>query len=280
MPLDGDQVGQIVDAIKSLKTTASYWDQLFDKAIPVFLGALSGVAVWLITDSLKTWREKSKASFEREKKELSQLNVALTAMSYNIESLLHIAMQMVLPHRNQSHAAEEVALSITTPLELKAFAESVNDTYAAMITRCPEPHFVELEFFKEIPFILEKDPEILKISGWAVSYTRALTSILRERNKHIDMITINAPRDGFKFDEMKFNIHTQAHLGNMEVINLLQLFYSILAMSRRLAKLIEGYDAKLGTRLRVVNPAPLDDTLRDLRNIAVAINPDFPAPMN
>ncbi len=79
--------------------------QFFVAAVPVFLAAFLGFALGLFTDWLKTRRENRKLSRERQEKELTQLNGAASAVVYYIEVLLHIVMQQILPHREQSHAA-------------------------------------------------------------------------------------------------------------------------------------------------------------------------------
>jgi hypothetical protein len=214
----------------------------------------------LALDWLKTRRENQKLSRERQEKELTQLNVVATAMGYNVEVLLHIVMQQILPHREQSHAAAAALRAVeNNAAQLRAFGESMHSKFTHMTTRCPEPYFIELEYFKEIPFVLAKDPELLKLSGWMVNYTRALKDILSERNKRIDANVA----EGLDIQALEEQIRIQAHIGDTEVINSLMLFEQFQAI-----KIMEGYKNVSGVRLKVVDPEPLDRVLRDLRRIA------------
>ena len=251
--------------------------QFFVAAVPVFLAALLGVGAALFMDWLKTRRENRKAARERREKELTQLNSAATAMGYDIEALLHIVMQQVLPHREQSHAAAAALHTAeNNAAQLRAFVKSMNLEFPAMTCRCPEPYFIELELFKEIPFVLEKNPELLKRSGWMVSYARALKEIISERNKRIDIATRANAAGISDIQVLEEQIRVQGQIGNTEVINSLMLFEQFIAICKNLEKITESYKDVSGAHLKVGFPAPLDSTLGDLRRIAVAVVPDFP----
>jgi hypothetical protein len=168
-------------------------DSNWEIVIPVFVSAFLAMFVGIILEYFKGYRERKKVSVERQKRELTQLNVAATAMGFNIESLLHIVMQQILPHHERSHAAFVALHAVENDTaKFRMFFENMHIEFTAMMTRCPEPYFTDLEFFKEIPFVLAKDPELLKLSGWMVSYTWALKQLLSERNKRIDIATNNA----------------------------------------------------------------------------------------
>lgn len=251
--------------------------QFLVAAVPIFLAAVLGVATGFFTDWLKTRREYRKLSRERQEKELTQLNVATSAMGYNIELLLHVVMQQVLPHREQSLAAAAgLCAAKNDATELRAFVELMHSKFTAMMTRCPEPHFVELEFFKEIPFVLAKDPELLKVSGWVMSYTRALRDILSERNKRIDMATSASTTEGRDVDALEEQIRVQVHIGNIEVINSAMLFQQFKAVCKKLEKIAGNYKNVSGAHLKLVPPAPLEEVLKELTRIAKEVNPEFP----
>jgi hypothetical protein len=99
-------------------------------------------------------------------------------------------MQHILPHYERSHAASDALHAIENDaVKLRMFVETMHLKFTAMMTRCPELYFIESDFFKDIHFVLEKDPELLKLSGWMVNYTKALNQLLSERNKRIDIAT-------------------------------------------------------------------------------------------
>jgi hypothetical protein len=252
--------------------------EFFVAAVPIFLAALLGVGVGFFTDWLKTRRENRKLIRERREKELTQLNVVATANAYNIEVLLHTVMQQILPHHEQSHdAAAALRLAKNDLPKLQAFGESMESDYRAMTTRCPEPYFIELEFFREIPFVLEKDAELVKLSGWMVSFTRLLKDILRERNRRIDMQTSANGAEGLSVEALEEEIRIQCDIGGTEVTNSFQLFQQFIAICKRLEKIAEGYKTVSGVHLKTHFPAPLGDALRELERIAVALHPELSA---
>ncbi len=255
--------------------------QFFVAAVPVFLAAFLGFALGLFTDWLKTRRENRKVSRERQEKELTQLDGAAAALAYNIGALLHTVVQLALPHREASHAAAAALRAVeNNATQLPAFRKSMHSEFKAMMTRCPEQYFVEVEFFKEMPFVLAKDAELLMRSGWMVNYARALKEILSERNKRIDMnasIDMNARKD-LDFTMLEEQIRIQAQIGDTEVVNSLMLFEQFLAIRKKLQKIAEGYKNVFGAHLKMVLPAQLDSTLLNLRRIAKAVVPEFPPP--
>ena len=250
--------------------------QFFVTAIPVFLAAVFAFATAFFMDWLKTRRENHKASRERQEKELTQLNVAATSTGYNIEALLHIVMQFILPHHEQSHTAlARLRVAVNNGEEFRAFIETMDPEFAAMTTRCPEPYFIDLDFFKEIPFALAKDPELLKRSGWMVSYIRALKERLADRNKRIDM---GASADIGHPHVLEEQIQVQANIGSSEIQHSLMLFEQLVIIRNKLKKISKGYSTKFGDRLTYRFPEPLADTMHQLRRIAEAELKEFPPP--
>jgi uncharacterized Rmd1/YagE family protein len=56
---------------------------------------------------LKAEKEEvdQRENYDRQKREISQINLAITGMGYNIETLLHAVQQYILPHHKESHRA-------------------------------------------------------------------------------------------------------------------------------------------------------------------------------
>ena len=268
------QLQKILATIEAVKGSGIPWEQV----IPV-ASVLSGICVGIALEYFRGYRERKKVTEERQKKELTQLNGVATAMGYNIEALLHIVMQQVLPHHDRSHAAL-AALRATenNTAQFGGFVETMHSEFTAMTTRCPEPYFIDLEFFKEIPFVLAKDPELLKRSGWMVSYTRALKELLSERNNRIDIAASTNAAESLDFQVLEEQIRVQAHIADGEVTNSLMLFEQFVAICKKLKKITEAYSKELGTRLIVGFPAPLGNTMHELRLIAEAVSPEFPPP--
>ena len=244
-----------------------YWQTLFAGLIAL-LAAVIGVILTLTAESRKAYRE-------RQEKELTQLNGAATAMGYNIEALLHIVDQQILPHHEQNDAAF-VALHAaeSNTAQLREFVETIDLKFTGMMTRCPEPYFIYLEFFRDIPFVVAKDLELLKRSGWMVFYTQALKELIREQNRRIE-IAESVSLDFKTFEEqirvqanLEEQIRVQANIAQGEIINSLMLFEQFIAICEKLEKLTKSYKKKFGVRLAVGFPAPLDDTMDKLRTAA------------
>jgi hypothetical protein len=191
--------------------------EIFVGAFPVVLGAVLAMGVSAFTEFLKTRHEYRQSARERQEKELTQLNVLTSAIVYNVEILLHVVMQQILPHHEQSDKAAAALRAATTAEQQRVFAESVYSNFTGMMTRCPEPYFVEVNVFKDTPFVLTKDPELLSLSGWMVSYTRLLKDALSERNKRIDIATSESAAKGLTIPELEEQIRIQRHLGDIEV---------------------------------------------------------------
>jgi hypothetical protein len=92
-----------------------------------------------------------RADSDRQKREISQINVAITGMGYNIETLLHTAHQYILPHHTESHLAYTALEKASgDPQRLAELAMSIS-MYRALVATCPEMHLIEWDFFKETP---------------------------------------------------------------------------------------------------------------------------------
>ena len=277
----------IIEAVKGLRDHSSYWTHFLIQAAPVFLGSLLGIGSALLLDGLRTRRETRKILTERQEKdaadllerqtrELGQLNLVSTAMGFNLENLQHIAMQQVLPHFHDSHAACTEIESLPTAEQIARFGATMSDRFPHMTTRSPEPYFFEVDFFKEIPFVLENDPEILKLSGWMTSFMRELKNNLNARNTRIDSGGRN-PR-GLTVVELLEHVRVQAVISNAEVVHTQQLMQQVLAICDKLREVVEQYKHINKAHLKVLSPEPLAETMAELTRIVTGIVPDFPPP--
>jgi hypothetical protein len=80
----------------------------------------------------------------------------------------------ILPHHKESHEIYS-ALRETEgdPRKIQELLAS-QTRYRALMTLCPEIYLIEHNLLEKLPFAVEKDPELLKKSGWLVSFSRAL----------------------------------------------------------------------------------------------------------
>ena len=145
--------------------------------------------------------------------------------------------------------------------------------------RSPVLYLVEIDFFKELPFVIDKDPEVLKLSGWILNYINQLKNILNERNKQIDVATINDTQKGLDVEVVARVAETSANISVAEIINVYQLLLQLREMSLKLEQIIKrDYGNISGKKLRVQFSSVFDDMMGKLELIAKAHVPDWPPP--
>jgi len=245
---------EILTTIAKLSDHAPFWVRIVSIAAPTFLAFILGLASALFLDHLKSRRESRKLLHERDTKELTQLNIVSTAMAFNLETLIHFVMDQIIPHYRDSHSAEDSVISVRTIEQFREFSADLDIKYKAMVTKSPEPYFLEIDFFKEIPFVLAKDPELLKRSGWMVELMRDLKSNLRDRNERINSGGLTNTSGGMTLDDLKEHIRIQAVIGNAEVVHSQQLFEHILAICKSLEQRVGDYKHVQGPHLKVSPP--------------------------
>jgi hypothetical protein len=144
-----------------------------------------------------------------------------------------------------------------------------------MMTRCPDPHFIEIKLFRDLPFVVARDSEPLKLSGWVPAHMRDLRNILSERNKIIDLATLG--KEPLDFEMIERQIATQATISDVEVVNTFQLFRRIIVVSKKLETTISrDYKDVVGPKLKVQPPEALKSILAELESLCKAIVPDWP----
>src|SRR6266403_4273387 len=132
--------------------------------------------VGIVLEIYRNSHSAKKGMREKLEKEVSQINIAISGISYNIEVLLHVVSDYIIPHYDESHivfAALEEAQEDRQKLQQLATSFS-SPNYPALRKTCPELVFIEWDFFKEVPFIVEKDPELLKNTGWVRSQSHEI----------------------------------------------------------------------------------------------------------
>ena len=275
--LDGGQFQKLLSALNSLVDHAPFWKP----AVPIFLASLLGLGSALFLDWLKTRRENRKATRERLEKELAQLSGANAAIAFNIEVLIHTIMQQIMPHFAQSNAAVEAIkkLQKNNPAQLQAFDNRLHTEFEPMMQRCPDPYFIEVDFFKEFSFLLMKKPQIIGLAGWIATYMRNLKAILAERNRLIDHATLGVAKEGLGIPALERSIATQATISDIEVINAYQLLKILDDTSQKIADVIlNDYKTVVGAKLKIQKPEIFSFIMGELERIAKTIVPDCPPP--
>ena len=219
---------------------------------------------------LKAEKEEAEARshVDRQKREITQINVAITGMGYNIETLLHSTIQYILPHHNESHLVyTALNRACGNPQQIAQLVMSIS-TYRALVTTCPEIHLIEWDFFRETPFIVEKDPELLKQTGWLISQSRELATAIKNRNHHLfDARNITTQQGGLQTSQFQSILHLQTTVADAECVIALQLFELFLDIVRRLEAINETYKIQ-ARKSKLTVAKPLHDVMDQLREIA------------
>jgi hypothetical protein len=189
-------------------------------------------------------------------------------MGYNIETLLHATLQYILPHHTESHLVyTELDKAQGNPQQLAALMMSIS-MYRALVTTCPEMHLIEWDFFKETPFLVEKDPELLKQTGWLVSQSRELATAIKNRNRHLmEAMQSTNQQGGLKTSQFHSMLHLQTTIANSECTIVLQLFELLLDIEKRLESINETYKIE-APKSKLTVAKPLYEVMNQLRGIA------------
>jgi hypothetical protein len=240
MSLNDTQLRQILTALNG--DWWWHWFQVVSIFASAFFGYLSGIAL----EQFRTRQAGKKATRERQEKEVAQVNVAISGMSYNIEILLHVVSDHILPHLKESHIAYAALHKVRGDCQkLEQLAMSL-PAFPALTTTCPEVHFLEWDFFKELPFIVEKDPELLKNTGWLISQLRELIAAIKNHNSNIvGAMHRTVQQGGLKTAEQYSILHFQQSLADAECLISLQLFDKSLDTETRLEAINNTYDIKI-----------------------------------
>jgi hypothetical protein len=251
---------------------AAQWIQVAS----VFLSALLAMIVGILLDLFKRHRDDMKAAQEEQYREVQQINGVIASIGFNVETLLHLVMQNILPHQRQSHAAYNALLSLRGDDErIKRFAISLHQ-YPALMMTCPDMHFIECDFWKELPFIIEKDSELVKQSGWLISHVREIQNVTTQRNK-IDAARELASKQGgaLSYYVLDSVLQVQASVSNAECVTALEFFRTLLTMAKNLELINSKYKIQ-GKKSRLIPPPPLQDAMKELTTISQQVIPEMP----
>ena len=182
LSLTDTQLQKILDSIDATKHGGFHWETV----VPVFVSALLAMCVGIGLEYFKGYREKKKTVAKKQKDELSEINLATIALAYNLELITHFVFQNILPHYDDSHAAlVAVGRVAPTDADIAAFLQTTGN-YRHMMMTAPELNFLEYDFFAKLPFVLGKEPDLLKQSLWSTHTSRVLRKLLQDRNNQID----------------------------------------------------------------------------------------------
>jgi hypothetical protein len=237
--------------------------------IAVFLAAFLAMCTGITLEFFKSWRTAIKDRREKQRREVAQINIAIVGIAYNIGALLHIVAQNILPHHKQSHAAYTALHQVKDDSnKLTEFFRSLHQ-YPALMMTCPELYFVEVDFFREMPFIAEKEPNLVMETGWLVGRTKEMSSTVRDRNRYIEAAREAAFGQGgeMNFWQLDSILQTMTSISNKECITSLEFFEMFSRIRQQLEALNQTYKIK-AKKSKLLPPQALADIMQQLRDIA------------
>lgn len=233
--------------------------------VPIFVSAFLGIFSGIVLEHYRGRRERSKLRKERERSELLQINGVIVGIGFNVESLIHLLFQNILPHYEQSHAAyKELYASINDPIKLSNFTLTLGAKYPALMMTCPELHFREFDFLEKLPFLIESDAELVKKAGWLVNHSRLLHNAIVDQNAGIlEARSAIAQTGGLNFHQLDGILQLQENIGFGECAYAYQLLQNLLAIAASLQSIATEHPG-IGGRKKVVPPPALQDALQKL----------------
>jgi hypothetical protein len=251
-PVYLEQLQKIVSSIDALKPgDGIHWETV----IPVFVSALLAMCVGIALEYFKSHREAKKSDLKKRRDELTEINIATIALGSNLELLIHLTFQNIIPHYEHSQAAyKALKLVPRSEAEIAAFMQSLGD-YPHMMMTAPELNFLEHNFLAKRPFVIGKEPELLKQANWLTHLSRVLRRYLYDRNSQIELARSQGLR-GVIFPAVGSAIQVQASLADAECVTILSVIEQIPMMTQMLERVGGSYRRSFPhlpytTRLRV-----------------------------
>ncbi len=241
-------------------------------ALGSVLGGVTGAVGAALAVALTLSGERAEERRQKQEKEIRQINAVIAGIGFNIEILLHIVTQNILPHYTQSHIAYKALQGTKGDVDrMTEFANSLH-TYHALIMTCPELYFIEFDFWRELLFIVERDANVLKQSGWLVAGAHQIKNLTLQRNRNIEFDLHLRNQQGGKLNYYALESMLQRHvtIANAECITAGKLFYVLRDMAKKLERI---NDQAQGQKL--ILPPGLDDAMKELKQILDLINPGY-----
>ncbi|MGD9541965.1 hypothetical protein [Methylocystis sp.] len=147
--------------------------------------------------------------------------------------------QQIIPHFDQSHAAySELKRRSQNPDLLAEFAFNLSK-YNQMTTLCPSFPFFRKSMIDELPFLIEKNPDLVLEHERLQSYYELFSSTISERNNNINTTLRLATVSKLTFLQLDMAISLQVNVSLVECV----YSYYLLGVSIKIVRALE----KVGT---------------------------------
>jgi hypothetical protein len=135
---------------------------------------------------------------------------------------------------------------------------------------CLDMYLIEYDFAKELPFVIERDAEMVKHSGWLVAGVREIRDVTSRRDRNIeDAMSVTGLREGARnLYSFKSVIRMQASIANTECVVTSQLFEVLIRLARSLVAINDGYKIPAKKSRFTLLPDTLSETMRELKEIS------------
>jgi hypothetical protein len=166
-------------------------------------------------------------------------SMALSRASASLEFLLHIVADNIIPHFKASHIAyDALAKAQGNNAQMTAFCANLHQ-YEALILTCPEVHFMEFDFWRELLFIVARDANVMKQSGWLVVRIRQITYFVHQRNRNIEADITLRNQQGGQLSYLVLESILQKHVSvaNAECITAREMFTVLMDMANALEQM-------------------------------------------
>jgi hypothetical protein len=153
---------------------------------------------------------------------------------------------------------------------MEIFVKAPFYRYPAVMMISPVPYLIEYDFLEKLPFLLEKQPNLVMESAKQIHFTRQITLRIAERNQHVTNATSNVFQTGTaSFNQIQMIIQLQESIGVAECVAALELFEAFERVAKSLEIVVTSYKVK-DENSKLVTPPALQEYLAKLKVIRTA----------
>ena len=259
---------QFQQVLAALNAQQGWWP-VVSVFVSALLAMIVGIIVGIFLDKLRRRKEKENATRGKQEHEIQLINSVISRIVFNIERLLHIASQNIIPHYKDSHIVyAKVQDARENNDRLDKIMRSLYK-YPALFMTCPKMCLIQCDFSSELPFIIERDPELVKHSGWLIAGAFEIEDATAWRNRNIEGATnvANFREGAHNLYSFQSAVQMQASIANTECVVSSQLFEVLIRLGRGLKKINDSYIIP-AKKSKFTPPTTLSEIMTELKKIS------------